>query len=47
MLASKVAGNSENLKYMPGRNGESTKVSKQQIINSVDESLKRLNTGTK
>lgn len=44
ILASKVAGNSPNLTYMPGRNGKPTQVSKDQIEVSVDESLKRLGT---
>ena len=42
IIATKVAGASPNLKYMPGRNGGQTRVSKEQIKTSVDFSLKRL-----
>jgi aryl-alcohol dehydrogenase-like predicted oxidoreductase len=44
IIATKVAGASPNLKYMPGRNGGQTRVSKEQIKTSVDFSLKRLGT---
>jgi aryl-alcohol dehydrogenase-like predicted oxidoreductase len=44
IIATKVAGASPNLKYMPGRNGGQTRVSKEQITTSVDFSLKRLGT---
>ena len=39
-----MAGASPNLKYMPGRQGGATRLSKEQIIASVDSSLKRLGT---
>ena len=44
IIATKVAGASPNLKYMPGRNGLPTRLNKKQIIDSVDLSLKRLGT---
>jgi len=44
IIATKVAGASPNLKYMPGRDGKATRVSKSQIKLSVDASLKRLGT---
>jgi len=43
ILATKIAGYSLNLKYMPGREGLGTKLNKKQIKISVNESLKRLN----
>jgi aryl-alcohol dehydrogenase-like predicted oxidoreductase len=42
ILATKVAGYSPNLKYMPGRNGDGTKLTKEQIKISIHESLQRL-----
>lgn len=44
ILASKVSGASERITWLPGRNGEGARVSKKDIIVSVDESLKRLGT---
>lgn len=42
VLATKVAG--PGVTYLPGRNGEASRVSKDQIRISVDESLRRLQT---
>eukprot|EP01038_Epipyxis_sp_PR26KG_P005162 gene5162-7186_t len=44
ILATKVAGYSDRLLYLPGRNGKGSRVSKEQILVSVEESLKRLQT---
>jgi aryl-alcohol dehydrogenase-like predicted oxidoreductase len=44
ILASKVAGASPRLTWLPGRNGRGSRVTKEDIIVSVDESLKRLGT---
>ena len=44
ILASKVSGASERITWLPGRNGNGARVSKKDIIVSVDESLKRLGT---
>jgi aryl-alcohol dehydrogenase-like predicted oxidoreductase len=45
IIASKVTGNGGNrINWLPGRNGESSRVSSSQIKISVDESLKRLGT---
>jgi aryl-alcohol dehydrogenase-like predicted oxidoreductase len=44
ILASKVAGASPRLTWLPGRNGEGCRVSKKDILVSVDESLRRLGT---
>lgn len=44
ILASKVAGRGDHINWLPGRNGQFSKVSKEQIKISVDESLKRLKT---
>jgi hypothetical protein len=44
VLASKVAGHSDQLTYMPGRNGLGTAVNAQQIKASVEKSLERLET---
>ena len=44
VLASKVSGASERITWLPGRNGDGARVSKKDIIVSVDESLKRLET---
>jgi len=43
VVATKVAGRSERLTFLR-ENGEETRVSRRQIIESVDASLKRLNT---
>ena len=42
ILATKVAGYSPNLKYLPGRDGVGTKLTKEQIKISISESLQRL-----
>jgi len=42
VLATKVAG--PGITWLPGRNGASSRVSREQIMVSVDESLKRLGT---
>lgn len=42
VIATKVAGCSPQLKYMPGRDGSGTRVSRAQIKLSVEASLKRL-----
>lgn len=44
ILATKVAGNSDRITWLPGRNGSKARVSAEQIKVSVDESLKRLET---
>lgn len=44
IIASKVSGASERITWLPGRNGEGSRVSKKDIVVSVDESLKRLGT---
>jgi len=44
ILASKVAGASENVTWLPGRNGKGSRVSYNEIMKSVEESLKRLQT---
>lgn len=44
ILATKVAGYSDGITWMPGRNGKGTRVSRKDILVSVDESLKRLET---
>ena len=44
IIATKVAGASPNLLYLPGRDGSATRVSKSQIRLSVESSLKRLGT---
>ena len=44
ILASKVCGNAERLTWLPGREGRGTTLSRNDIIVSVDESLKRLGT---
>eukprot|EP00640_Fibrocapsa_japonica_P000377 CAMPEP_0113936858 /NCGR_PEP_ID=MMETSP1339-20121228/3626_1 /TAXON_ID=94617 /ORGANISM="Fibrocapsa japonica" /LENGTH=374 /DNA_ID=CAMNT_0000939427 /DNA_START=61 /DNA_END=1185 /DNA_ORIENTATION=- /assembly_acc=CAM_ASM_000762 len=44
VLATKVAGASDRITWLPGRNGEGSRVTKKEIITSVDESLKRLGT---
>jgi aryl-alcohol dehydrogenase-like predicted oxidoreductase len=45
IIASKVTGNGGNrINWLPGRNGESSRVSSSQIKISVDESLKLLGT---
>jgi len=44
VLATKVCGASDRIDWMPGRDGKMARVSKQQIFDSVDASLKRLGT---
>jgi aryl-alcohol dehydrogenase-like predicted oxidoreductase len=44
ILATKVAGASERLTYLPGRNGKGSRVRREDIIASVDASLERLGT---
>jgi len=44
VLATKIAGASMQMKYLPGRNGQGSRVSPKEIRVSVDESLKRLGT---
>ena len=44
ILASKVSGASERITWLPGRNGDGARVSRKDILVSVDESLKRLGT---
>lgn len=44
ILATKVAGHSNFITWLPGRNGLGSRVNRDQILLSVDESLKRLGT---
>lgn len=44
ILATKVAGASDRLNWLPGRNGQLPRVRRSDILASVDESLKRLGT---
>lgn len=44
ILATKVCGYAPGIKYMPGRNGASCRLTKEQILASVDASLERLGT---
>ena len=44
IVASKVSGASERITWLPGRNGNGARVSKKDIMVSVEESLKRLGT---
>ena len=44
ILATKVSGNAAGIKYMPGRNGKPCQLTREQILASVDASLKRLET---
>jgi Aldo/keto reductase family len=44
IIASKVSGASERITWLPGRNGNGARVSKKDIMVSVEESLKRLGT---
>lgn len=44
VLATKIAGASMQMKYLPGRNGQGSRVSPKEIRVSLDESLKRLGT---
>lgn len=44
ILATKVAGASDFITWLPGRNGKGSRVRRSDIIVSVDESLKRLKT---
>ena len=44
ILATKVAGFSEFITWLPGRDGKGSRVRRSDIIVSVDESLKRLGT---
>lgn len=44
ILATKVAGASEQITWLPGRDGKGSRVRKADIMVSVDESLKRLGT---
>lgn len=44
VLATKVAGASDRINWLPGRNGQLPRVRRSDILVSVDESLKRLGT---
>jgi aryl-alcohol dehydrogenase-like predicted oxidoreductase len=44
ILASKVAGFSDKITWLPGREGRGSRVSKKEIMLSVDASLQRLGT---
>lgn len=44
ILASKVSGYSDAITWLPGRDGKGARVSYRQIMDSVESSLKRLNT---
>uniref|UniRef100_A0A7S0HUD1 NADP-dependent oxidoreductase domain-containing protein n=1 Tax=Hanusia phi TaxID=3032 RepID=A0A7S0HUD1_9CRYP len=44
VLATKVAGYSDRITWLPGRDGKGSRVTRKEILTSVDESLKRLNT---
>lgn len=44
IVATKVAGFSESITWLPGRGGSGSRVSRAQILVSIEESLKRLGT---
>ena len=44
ILASKICGASERITWLPGRDGNGARVSKNQIVKSVEASLERLGT---